>query len=85
MPCVVTDVGDSALIVGPLGTVVAPGDPAALAGAWRLRLDSLGAVRPHELRSRVEREFSVRALVDRTEQTLREVVSTAAPARGNEA
>jgi glycosyltransferase involved in cell wall biosynthesis len=34
VPCVVTDVGDSAAVVGRLALVVPPRDPVALAGAW---------------------------------------------------
>lgn len=67
-PCVVTDVGDSALIVGETGTVVAPGDPHALAEAWRKLIVAGPAVR-HRLglaaRRRVQQHFALPAIVER--------------------
>jgi glycosyltransferase involved in cell wall biosynthesis len=38
IPCVATDVGDSALIVGPAGRIVPTANPEALAQAWETLL-----------------------------------------------
>ncbi|HDK02757.1 MAG TPA: glycosyltransferase [Gammaproteobacteria bacterium] len=68
VPNVVTDVGDSARIVGETGQVVAPRNPAALAEAI---LEALA--RSHDpafLRGRMEAEFSLDRMVTRTESEL---------------
>lgn len=69
VPCVVTDVGDSAWIVGDGGKVVAPGDTAGLAGAWAELLElppedlaELGA----RARARIEEHFGADALLRNT-------------------
>jgi glycosyltransferase involved in cell wall biosynthesis len=66
--CVVTDVGDSALIVGETGKVVPPGNSAALAEAWRKLIDA-GPVARRRLgiaaRLRVQQHFGLSAVVER--------------------
>jgi len=69
-PCVVTDVGDSAVIVEKTGIVVPPANPEALAQGWlaclaRDRTD-MGA----RARRRIIEHFSVSLLVKRTEAVL---------------
>jgi glycosyltransferase involved in cell wall biosynthesis len=72
VPCVVTDVGDSALIVGDTGEVVPPKNPQELADGWnrlldRLRLEpNLGA----QARARIIEHFRIDALVKKTHAIL---------------
>jgi glycosyltransferase involved in cell wall biosynthesis len=81
VPCVATDVGDSALIVGETGTVVPSRDPAALSAAWAAML-GLGMVTRTELglaaRRRVIEHFDLAAVTRRYEAVYDEV--TASPA-----
>lgn len=63
LPCIVTDVGDSAMIVGDRGTVVKPADPEALARAMSEWLDDR---RDKAGRQRVVEHFSIPAMIDRT-------------------
>jgi glycosyltransferase involved in cell wall biosynthesis len=68
VPNVVTDVGDSARIVGDTGLVVRPGDPGALADAILSSLEQ-----PHDpatLRGRMEASFGLDRMVARTESEL---------------
>jgi glycosyltransferase involved in cell wall biosynthesis len=69
LPCVVTRVGDSPWVVGDIGTVVPPGDPAALADgvdALLGRLDRDGPALSRAARQRVEEHLSVESLVHGT-------------------
>ena len=67
LPCVGTQVGDVAALLGDAGLVVPPGDPVALAEAWdglmegetRQRMGAAG-------RHRVEAEYGLAALASRT-------------------
>lgn len=68
LPCVATDVGDSALIVGDTGRVVKPRDKAALSGAIEALL-ALPTVEYQLLsklaRRRIEENFTLSVIVER--------------------
>lgn len=70
VPCVVTDVGDSAYIVGDTGRVVPPGDMSGLAAAWE-QLLALPDRERHALgeraRARIAEQFEIGAVVNRYE------------------
>lgn len=72
VPVVVTNVGDSAAVVGPLGEVVEPGSGERLAeGVMRMidRVSREPALGTH-CRRRAVQEFSLSRLVESTEQVL---------------
>jgi glycosyltransferase involved in cell wall biosynthesis len=76
--CAVTDVGDSARIVGPTGRVVRPRDAEGLAAAWR----ELLAAGPNErarvsaaARQRICEQFNLGAVTRRYEQLYDEVAA----------
>jgi glycosyltransferase involved in cell wall biosynthesis len=68
-PCVTTDVGDAAFIVGDTGWVVPPKDPQSLANAIRLALDEKHLrneqwiERKTESRNRIVDNFSIEKMV----------------------
>jgi len=73
VPCVVTDVGDSAWIVGDTGIVVSPKDPEALAQGLEVMLDRVsgtGALPFRGARKRICSEFDLNRLVKRTSEAL---------------
>jgi glycosyltransferase involved in cell wall biosynthesis len=70
VPCVVSDVGDSAWIVGETGVVVPPGDPAALAAGWITCLTGDRDEAGKRTRERIVANFSVACLARKTEEAL---------------
>jgi glycosyltransferase involved in cell wall biosynthesis len=79
VPCVVSDVGHSAAIVGDTGHVVSPRDPAALSAAWLSLLD-MGAAARVELgaaaRQRILSKFSLGQVVRQYEAAYDDALRT---------
>lgn len=81
VPCVVTDVGDSAYTVGDTGLTVAPGDICGLAVAWEKLLGLSGEERRAlgaRARARVAENFSLETVVRRYEEFYEQLVRTKA-------
>jgi glycosyltransferase involved in cell wall biosynthesis len=71
VPCVSTDVGDAAAVVGDTGLIVSSRDPTALAVAWRAMI-AMGPEKRAELgaaaRRRIVENFSLSVIVRRYEE-----------------
>lgn len=67
-PCVSTDVGDAAIILGDTGWIVPRGDPAAMADAISRALAERGSSswqqRQQDARQRIETRFSIEQMVE---------------------
>jgi glycosyltransferase involved in cell wall biosynthesis len=79
VPCVATDVGDSAIIIGDSGLVVPPGAPEAFAAAC----EKIALLTPAQrsqwgerARRRVEERFSIRAVVASYQNLYLELLAT---------
>jgi glycosyltransferase involved in cell wall biosynthesis len=78
VPCVVTDVGDAAFLVGNAGRAVPPGDPKLLARQWSDFID-MGRVKRLEMgavsRERVRAGFNLHSVVNHYERCYEELVA----------
>ena len=78
LPCVATDVGDSALLLGPTGLLVPPQDALAVANRWS-ELIALGAEGRTALglaaRHRIEQQFSLPAITASYERLYADLAS----------
>jgi len=81
LPCVATDVGDIARIIGEAGTVVPPASPSALAAAWRdmarLSPEARGEIGA-AARARIIMHFPREIMIEETSEQLRHLCSNTA-------
>ena len=80
IPCVVTDVGDSAGIVGDTGKIVPPQDAGALANAWQELIELDSAARKAlgtTARAKIQQLFSLKAITAQYENLYRQTTSKA--------
>ncbi len=82
VPCVVTDVGDSALVVADTGVVVAPQNAVALAEGWQCLLAMESDMREkwsQRARARIEDHFSLSAIIGQYQDLFCEVLAQYRP------
>jgi glycosyltransferase involved in cell wall biosynthesis len=78
VPCVATDVGDSALMVGETGRVVPPGDPVALATAIESLLvlpDAARRALGTTARGRICADYALPVIADRYQALYSELIA----------
>lgn len=87
VPCAVTDVGDSAEIVGELGTVCPPGDPICLKESIRILLGRKCGepTLPDSCRARIEQLYTVDRMVRSTESAYRKLLNESPRCAGSRA
>jgi glycosyltransferase involved in cell wall biosynthesis len=71
VPCVVTPIGDSSLLVGDTGKIVPPQDPPAVAEAWRSLIEAGPDARQQlglTARRRIEEHYSLPTIVAQYER-----------------
>jgi glycosyltransferase involved in cell wall biosynthesis len=73
VPCVATDVGDSAEIIGDSGLIVPRRDPQALAGAWHTLLEERSQLGTESVRSRIAARYSLQRMCARYESLYRSI------------
>ena len=69
-PCVVTDVGDSAMIVGESGLVVPPADAQALERAIEEMMKAERKMAGEKARARIVSNFSLQSMIEATQKEL---------------
>ncbi len=87
VPCVSTNVGDAAYLMGETGRVVEPGNPEALEAAWRemLSLDEGRLRRMGEAgRERIRRHFSIEQIARRYQDLYGELAGFSPAADGRD-